>query len=216
MSGKNGILTRILVLGGAVKVAEPKPINIKSVSEASPPPAKRPATPPSTPLQSAPTDQPDPKQVMLPLKSSTDTANPVIHTILPHSANLVGDLEIEESIVLEGTLRGNVQIIGQNQFVLGNRGAVHGDVHAAIAVIGGNIEGNLHVGDLTIKANGIVRGDIKYTSIAMEPGAAVYGLLQRVDPSVIGEIEQQAPAPTMVTVATPNCEDGQGYPQQPQ
>ncbi|MDR6398011.1 bactofilin family protein [Herbaspirillum seropedicae] len=212
MSGKTGFLTRILVLGGAVKMAEPKPVHIKSVTDASAPPVKRAATPPSTPVQAAPAGQLDPKQVMLPLKSNTESGGQVIHTILPQSTNLVGDLAIEESIVLEGTLRGNVKIIGQNQFVLGNCGAVHGDVNSAIAVIGGSIEGNLHVGDLTIKANGIVRGDIKYTTIAMEPGAAVFGQLQRIDPSVVGEIEQLVTAPSMVPA--PNYEDGQGYPQQ--
>ena len=214
MSGKTGFLTRILVLGGAVKLAEPKPVHIKSVADASAPPVKRAATPPSTPVQVAPPDQPDPKQTVLPLKSSTESGVQAIHTILPQSANLVGDLAIEESIVLEGTLRGNVKIIGQNQFVLGNRGAVHGDVKSAIAVIGGSIEGNLDVGDLTITANGIVHGDIKYTTIAMEPGAAVFGMLQRVDPSVVGEIEQVVAGPSVMQVPTVNYEDGQGCPQQ--
>ena len=109
-----------------------------------------------------------------------------IGTVMPAAAQLTGDLEIEESIVLQCVVRGNVTQTGDHQVVLTATGGIHGMLRAHTAVIGGTVEGDVYADRVVLLDTGVVHGNIEYSTIAIKEGATVNGLLTRIVPNVIG------------------------------
>lgn len=109
-----------------------------------------------------------------------------IGTVMPAAAQLTGDLEIEESIVLQCVVRGNVTQTGDHQVVLSATGGIHGVLRAHTAVIGGTVEGDIFADRVVLLETGVVHGNIEYSTIAIREGATVNGVLIRIVPNVIG------------------------------
>lgn len=136
------------------------------------------AAPVSRPIPAAPLPQiPDGLPTRI---SETD-----IHTVIPAAAQLTGDLTIEESIVLQCVVRGNVTQEGDHQVVLTATGGIHGTLRARTTVIGGTVEGDVIADRVVILETGIVHGNIQYVTLAMKEGAAVTGMLTRTVPNVL-------------------------------
>ncbi|WP_162878140.1 bactofilin family protein [Trinickia diaoshuihuensis] len=145
----------------------------------------------SRPAQAASNAAPKPQQSLgdgLPTRGkSTD-----IGTVMPAAAQLNGDLEIEESIVLQCVVRGNVTQTGDHQVVLTATGGIHGVLRAHTAVIGGTVEGDVYADRVVLLETGLVHGNIEYSTIAIKEGATVNGILMRVVPNVVGTGERDA------------------------
>lgn len=109
-----------------------------------------------------------------------------ISTIIPAAAQLNGDLDIDESIVLQCVVRGNVTQVGDHQVVLTATGGIHGTLRAHTAVIGGTVEGDVYADRIVVLETGLVNGNVEYTTIAMKEGATVNGTLTRIVPNVVG------------------------------
>lgn len=109
-----------------------------------------------------------------------------IGTVMPAAAQLTGDLEIEESIVLQCVVRGNVTQTGEHQVVLSATGGIHGTLRARTAVIGGTVEGDVYADRVVLLETGAVHGNIEYSTIAIKEGATINGVLVRVVPNVVG------------------------------
>lgn len=112
-----------------------------------------------------------------------------IGTVMPAAAQLNGDLDIEESIVLQCVVRGNVTQVGDHQVVLSSTGGIHGTLRAHTAVIGGTVEGDVFADRVVVLETGIVNGNIEYTTLAIKEGATVNGMLTRIVPNVVGAAE---------------------------
>ncbi|WP_206956323.1 bactofilin family protein [Trinickia acidisoli] len=108
-----------------------------------------------------------------------------IGTVMPAAAQLNGDLEIEESIVLQCVVRGNVTQTGDHQVVLSATGGIHGVLRAHTAVVGGTVEGDIYADRVVLLETAVVNGNIEYATIAIKEGATVNGVLVRVVPNVI-------------------------------
>jgi cytoskeletal protein CcmA (bactofilin family) len=126
-----------------------------------------------------------------------------IGTVIPAAATLSGDLHIEESIVLECVVRGNVTQEGDHQVVLRASGGIHGTLRAKTAVIGGEVEGDVFADRILVLETGVIHGDIEYTTIAMREGATVNGVLRRIVPNLVGTNEG-ASAATLRAVPNEN------------
>lgn len=134
--------------------------------------------PVSRPIPTAPVPQiPDGLPTRI---SETD-----IHTVIPAAAQLTGDLTIEESIVLQCVVRGNVTQEGDHQVVLTATGGIHGTLRARTTVIGGTVEGDVFADRVVLLETGIVHGNIQYVTLAMKEGASVTGMLTRTVPNVL-------------------------------
>lgn len=112
-----------------------------------------------------------------------------ISTIIPAAAQLTGDLDIEESIVLQCVVRGNVTQVGDHQVVLTATGGIHGTLRAHTAVIGGTVEGDVFADRIVVLETGHVNGNVEYTTIAMKEGAVINGTLTRIVPNVVAVSE---------------------------
>jgi len=92
-------------------------------------------------------------------------------TTINHSTIIEGKIKAKEHLIINGTIKGNVEIKGYNLF-LGPSGRLEGEVHAQDVRIRGHMKGD-------IKATGIVQitkeanysGKIESKTIAVEQGA---------------------------------------------
>ncbi len=184
-----------------VQAKRPQPVQAPQASQS--PPPSHPAQPAmrsqsmgmqprsehgvaSRPAQAAPNSTPKPQsQQSLPDGLPTRSKVTDIGTVMPAAAQLNGDLEIEESIVLQCVVRGNVTQTGDHQVVLSATGGIHGVLRAHTAVVGGTVEGDIYADRVVLLETAVVNGNIEYATIAIKEGATVNGVLVRVVPNVI-------------------------------
>ncbi len=117
-------------------------------------------------------------------------------TLIGRQTSIRGELRIQESIRIDGHLKG--QILGSTDeavaVVISAHGHVEGDITARRVVVAGRVSGQIHAQDrVELHAGCLVQGDIRYGSIAIEHGARVLGLLLQVDAAQAG-LEQDAQA----------------------
>jgi cytoskeletal protein CcmA (bactofilin family) len=108
-----------------------------------------------------------------------------IHTVLPHGAMFTGDMVMAESFVLKCMVTGNVTLEGDAQMLMTDTGRILGTLRASVAVVGGQVDGDVFVDRLIVRGTGTINGNVHYSSIAMEEGAIVNGQVTYVVPDVV-------------------------------
>ena len=95
-------------------------------------------------------------------------------SIIASDMAVIGDLETEGVVRIEGRVRGNVKVGAQ---ILVAQGAtIEGDLHTQEAVIAGTVTGAIHASDrVELQATAVVAGDIHTARIAIVEGAKVAG-----------------------------------------
>ncbi len=97
---------------------------------------------------------------------------------------------IEGSLVFEGGLRVDGQVLGDvltrsgthGYLVVSAHGRIAGDIHASNLVIGGEVVGNLHAsGRVELLPRARIIGNIHYKTLTMRVGACVSGMLSPHD-----------------------------------
>ena len=94
---------------------------------------------------------------------------------------MTGDLEFSGGLHVDGAHHGNVRgLEGSTPATLwvGEPGKIHGHVEVAVAVINGEVIGNVRGTDrVVLGAKARVRGDVSYGIIEMSLGARIEGRL---------------------------------------
>ena len=95
-------------------------------------------------------------------------------SIIASDMTVIGDLETEGVVRIEGTVKGTVKVGSQ---VLVAQGAViEGDLHTQEAVIAGQVSGAIHARErIELQATALVTGDIFTPRISIVEGARVTG-----------------------------------------
>jgi cytoskeletal protein CcmA (bactofilin family) len=119
------------------------------------------------------------------------TSETDIHTVLPHGAMFTGDMVMAESFVLKCMVTGNVTLEGDAQILMTDTGRILGTLRASVAVVGGQVDGDVIVDRLIVRGTGTINGNVHYSSIAMEEGGIVNGQLTYVVPNVVGSTDGQ-------------------------
>jgi cytoskeletal protein CcmA (bactofilin family) len=97
-----------------------------------------------------------------------------IENILGRTSLFRGDLTADGAFRIDGWIEGSVDSRGS--VVIGEGGAVHGNVRGTDIVVAGQIVGNVICsGHLEILANGKVEGDIDAQSVRIETGGVFRG-----------------------------------------
>ena len=100
--------------------------------------------------------------------------NGIIHeekTSISNSTSIVGDIKAEEHLIINGTIKGNVEISNYN-FFLGPSGRIEGQVQAQNVRIRGYMKGEIKAkGKVEITKEANFSGKIKSKSISVESGA---------------------------------------------
>lgn len=116
-------------------------------------------------------------------------------SLIAQHTHLVGDIETQGALLVNGTIQGNGRIGGEVAISSGARW--EGDVHAERAVIAGTVVGNLTVADkLEIGASARLRGRITGKRIAIALGAQIDGEIACTGSEPIVEfVEKRAAVP---------------------
>ena len=95
-------------------------------------------------------------------------------SIIASDMTVVGDLETEGVVRIEGRVRGTVRV-GQ-QVLVATGAVIEGDLHTQEAVIAGQVSGAIYAKDrVELQASAVVSGDILTPRIAIVEGARVTG-----------------------------------------
>ena len=116
-------------------------------------------------------------------------------SLIAQNTRLLGDIETEGALLVNGLVQGNGRIGGEISISSGAQW--EGDVHASSAVIAGTVIGNIAVDDkLEIGASARLRGRVSARRIAIALGAQVEGEMICTSAEPIVEFtEKRAAAP---------------------
>jgi cytoskeletal protein CcmA (bactofilin family) len=94
------------------------------------------------------------------------------------SISIQGDLTGNEDLVIEGTVKGRVEL-PNNQLTIGEGGKVHAELNAKSIVIVGNVNGNVNASErLEIHGSGVVNGDVRAPRLIVQEGAVINGSVE--------------------------------------
>jgi cytoskeletal protein CcmA (bactofilin family) len=95
-------------------------------------------------------------------------------SLLAVGTRLVGDIETPGALMMGGSVQGDGHVRGELCISLGAQW--HGEVHAASAIVAGQVIGAVIVSEkIEIGASAVIRGRVSARSIAMARGATIDG-----------------------------------------
>jgi cytoskeletal protein CcmA (bactofilin family) len=117
------------------------------------------------------TDAPAPKPVSSPPART-------VNTIIGENISIEGHIRGNEHLVIEGSMKGNVQLEGHD-FRVGSKGRVEGEIKAENVKISGQMIGNIMTkGKVEITKEADFMGDIRAKGISIEDGAYFKGSIE--------------------------------------
>ena len=95
-------------------------------------------------------------------------------SIIASDMTVVGDLETEGVVRIEGRVKGTVRV--GSQILVAQGATIEADLHTQEAVVAGTVNGAIHASDrVELQATAVVAGDIYTARIAIVEGAKVTG-----------------------------------------
>jgi cytoskeletal protein CcmA (bactofilin family) len=95
-------------------------------------------------------------------------------SIIASDMTVIGDLETEGVVRIEGRVRGTVRV--GSQVLVASGAVIEGDLHTQEAVIAGQVSGAIHARErVELQASAMVAGDILTPRISIIEGARVSG-----------------------------------------
>ncbi|MDR1865069.1 MAG: polymer-forming cytoskeletal protein [Bacteroidales bacterium] len=99
---------------------------------------------------------------------------PNSHNTIIHGTEIVGDINSNGDIRLDGSLKGNLYVRGK--VVIGQTGVVDGVINCKNSDIFGKVDGQITVSELlAFKSTANVKGDIITNKLSIEPGCKFSG-----------------------------------------
>ena len=99
-------------------------------------------------------------------------------TVIGENISIEGQISGNEHLVIEGSMKGNVQMEGHD-FTVGSKGRVEGEIKAQNVKISGQMIGNiLTKGKVEITKEADFMGDIRAKGISVEDGAYFKGSIE--------------------------------------
>jgi cytoskeletal protein CcmA (bactofilin family) len=95
-------------------------------------------------------------------------------SIIASDMTVIGDLETEGIVRIEGRVKGTVRV--GSQVLVASGAVIEGDLHTQEAVIAGQVSGGIRATDrVELQGSAVVNGDIHTPRIAIVEGAKVTG-----------------------------------------
>lgn len=95
-------------------------------------------------------------------------------SIIASDMTVIGDLETEGVVRIEGRVKGTVRV--GSQVLVASGAVIEGDLHTQEAVIAGQVSGGIRATDrVELQGSAVVNGDIHTPRIAIVEGAKVTG-----------------------------------------
>ena len=97
-----------------------------------------------------------------------------VHTMIGPDAIIKGPMELEQGLIVYGKIYGDVVTTGPVR--VAKNGLVQGNIVGSIIVVGGTVIGNINsAGQVTLRKNCVLKGDISYRKLHIEDGAQFEG-----------------------------------------
>lgn len=97
-----------------------------------------------------------------------------ITSLIAKTAKFRGDMLLEESIYIKGSIQGSVIISGEGMVLSLAEGAlIQGNVKVDVIVVSGTIVGNIEAKLVKLHATARIIGDITYERILVDDGASI-------------------------------------------
>ena len=104
-------------------------------------------------------------------------------SIIGRQTHVLGDINFEGRLHINGTVRGNVSADQDERamLTLSENGSIHGNVKVPYVVLNGPVTGSVYAMDhIELAPKARVEGDVHYALIEMAMGAEVNGKLVRI------------------------------------
>ena len=104
-------------------------------------------------------------------------------SIIGHQTHVLGDINFEGRLHINGTVRGNVSADQDERamLTLSENGSIYGNVKVPYVVLNGPVTGSVYAMDhIELAPKARVEGDVHYALIEMAMGAEVNGKLVRI------------------------------------
>ena len=99
-------------------------------------------------------------------------------TVIGEKISIEGDIRGEEHLVIEGSMKGNVEM-EKNNLTIGSKGRVEGEINAQNVKVSGQMIGNIKTqGKVEITGEADFIGDIRAKSISVQDGAYFKGSIE--------------------------------------
>ena len=99
-------------------------------------------------------------------------------TSISHSTSIVGNIKAEEHLIINGTVKGNIEINNYTLFI-GPSGRLDGEVHAQNVRVRGYMRGEINAkGSVEITQEANFSGIIRSKGISVESGAFFDALVE--------------------------------------
>lgn len=103
-------------------------------------------------------------------------------SIIAKDMAIMGDVETEGVVRVEGRIRGTVR--AASQVLVGQGAQIEGDLHTREAVIGGEVVGSIHASErVELQTTASVTGNIHTPRIAVMEGGKVSGEVRIQEPT---------------------------------
>lgn len=97
-----------------------------------------------------------------------------LNTILGKGSVVKGDLIVQHSMRVDGTVKGTIEADGF--LVVGKEGIVEGEIKVGNIVVGGTVKGNINASSkVLLEAKSVFRGDMLTSKLVIEEGAIFEG-----------------------------------------
>ncbi|AMX04008.1 cell shape determination protein CcmA [Microbulbifer thermotolerans] len=112
-------------------------------------------------------------------------------TLIARQTEVSGDLHFRGNLVIEGTVKGNVNAHSDSdaRLQIVDGGVIEGEIRVPHVVINGNVKGDVYAArHLELASKAMVEGNVHYKLIEMVKGAQVNGsLVSNIDVDTAGE-----------------------------
>ena len=120
-------------------------------------------------------------------------------TAISNSTVIIGHITAKEHLIINGTVKGNIQIDNYNLFI-GPSGKVEGDVHAHNVRVRGHLRGEINAkGTVEITKEANFSGTIRSKGISVEDGAYFDASVELGKGSQKSTVKQKAPSKESIT-----------------
>lgn len=112
--------------------------------------------------------------------SKTYEVESKLPNIIGSGTKIVGDIETNGDLRVDGVIEGNIQSKGK--LVLGAGGSIKGTIKCANAEIAGSFDGKVEVSELlSLRSTAFFKGEMTIAKLSIEPGATFIGTCNMAD-----------------------------------
>ncbi len=129
------------------------------------------------------------KSRLQPVEKTTNQLSNTAPSILSADLHIVGDIDGDGEVHLEGRIDGNVNC---ERLTVGRSGHIKGKVNCQHAHVQGNLVGSLSSNNVELTESANVVGDVSHERISIDSGAVINGFYMNTDAEALADRKVKA------------------------